>query len=90
MKKHKAGAVAVAALMAGTAIALSDDKHVHVELRTEPAATSTNFIAGGQSAFFDNEAFAPAMPWASWMPGFKFPEHLVSLPAQLAMMTLQC
>jgi hypothetical protein len=86
MDKKKAGALAIVVLV-GIGACLGDEKRVHVELRAEPIpTTSTTFASGGQSTFFDNEAFAPAMPWASWMPGFKFPEHLVSWPLQLLLM----
>jgi hypothetical protein len=40
-------------------------EHVHVELRTESVATTTNYLAAsGRQSAFDNEALSPAMPWA--------------------------
>jgi hypothetical protein len=42
--------------MAGTVIALNDYKHLHMEARAE-FPHPTNFVAGGATIFFDNEAF---------------------------------
>jgi hypothetical protein len=62
-------------------------KHIHAEMHTETVATpSTNLSASGAQAAFDNDAFSPAMPLVSWQRRFKFPEHLVSWTAKLAMM----
>jgi hypothetical protein len=93
MKPQTATAVLAVSLLVGDYIALkhSDSlvprEHIHLEVRTEPIpTTSTYFAASGGQVVFDNEASSPEMPWVSWLPDFKFPEHLVSKAAQLAMM----
>jgi hypothetical protein len=90
MNKKSAGALLLPFLVAGSAIP-PYHKTPHVEQEcTEPApTTSTTLGASGGQLAFDNEAFSPPMPWASWMPNFKFPERLVSWPVQLAMMNVE-
>jgi len=41
-------------------------EHVHAEMQAEPVATTATYLAAsGVQTAFDNEAFSPAIPWAS-------------------------
>src|SRR5690348_7541318 len=90
MNKKPAGALFITAFLAAGSAIPPYHKTPHVEQRTEPElvpTTSASLSASGSQSAFDNEAFAPAMPWASWMPSFKFPDHLVSWPMRLMIAT---